>query len=192
MANLRTFIAVELASSVKTRAGQLIAKLRASGAEVSWVRPENMHLTLKFLGHVREEEMTDLCRVVTAAAAQIESFEILVRGAGAFPTIDEPRTIWIGIDEGAEALCELQSAIDEALKRELGFPKEARRYVPHLTLGRVKRESDPAREELTQLLAAAADFSGDLTAIDEVVVFTSFLRRSGPEHEAIVRAPLGG
>jgi 2'-5' RNA ligase len=192
MSSLRTFIAVELASSVKTRAAEAIRALRETGAEVSWVRPELMHLTLKFLGHVREEETLDICRVVAAAAAKIEPFEILFHGVGAFPQPDAPRTIWIGITEGAAALIALHESIDLALKQELGFPKEARRYVPHLTLGRVKRESDPARELLTEQILAADDFAADLSAVDEVVVFSSFVRRSGPEYEAIGRATLDG
>ena len=192
MPNLRTFVAVELAAGVKARAAEAVRLLAESGADVSWAATGSMHLTLKFLGNVREEEMPDVCRVVTAAAAQVETFEFLCRGIGAFPRNEEPRTIWIGIDEGAEALCGLQATIEDALKRELGFPKEARRFLPHLTLGRVKREADPARNSLVELINQMADFKADLTAVDEAVVFSSFLRRSGPEYEAIVHAPLSG
>lgn len=192
MPTYRTFIAVDLAAGVKARAAEAIRQLAASGAEVSWVATENMHLTLKFLGNVREEEIPDICRVVSSAAAGMEAFEIICRGIGAFPSLEEPRTVWIGIDEGSDELCQLQSSIEDALKRELGFPKEARRFLPHLTLGRVKRESDPSRDALASLIAAAGDYDADLTVIDEVVVYSSFLRRTGPEYEAIVRAPLQG
>jgi 2'-5' RNA ligase len=191
MARIRTFVAVELAPSVAARAGELIDKLRVSAAQVNWVQTRNMHLTLKFLGDVPDTETPDICRVVAAAARQFEPFEITCRGVGAFPAADHPRTLWIGIEDGSEELCALQAAIEDALKAELGFAKEARRFQPHLTIGRVKHEPPSARGELGELIVKHAHFDADLSVIDEVVVFASFLNRSGPPHEALGRAELG-
>lgn len=192
MPRIRTFVAVELGASVAARAGDLINKLRVTAAQVNWVKTQQMHLTLKFLGDVPDIETPDICRVVSRVAKGFEPFEITCRGVGAFPSNEHPRTIWIGIEDGAEALCELQAAIEGALKEELGFPKEARRFQPHLTLGRVKHEPPSTRGELTTLLEQAAHFDADLAVIDEVVVFASFLHRSGPDHEALGRSELGG
>jgi RNA 2',3'-cyclic 3'-phosphodiesterase len=158
---------------------------------VNWVKTQHMHLTLKFLGDVPDTETPDICRVAAAAAKKFEPFEITCRGVGAFPTAEHPRTLWIGIEDGAEALCELQAAVEGALKQELGFPKEARRFQPHLTIGRVKHEPPSASGELAELLTKHAHFDADLSVIDEVVVFASFLSRSGPNHEALGRAQLG-
>jgi 2'-5' RNA ligase len=191
MPRLRTFVAVELAPSVTARAGLLIDKLRVAAAQVNWARTQQMHLTLKFLGDVPDIETPDICRVVTEAARGFEPFEITCRGVGAFPTNEHPRTLWIGIEDGAEELCALQTAIELALKEKLGFPKEARRFQPHLTIGRVKHEPESAKGELTELLKRHEHFDADLSVIDEVVVFASFLHRSGPDHEAIGRAELG-
>jgi RNA 2',3'-cyclic 3'-phosphodiesterase len=191
MPRLRTFVAVELAPRVKSRAGDLIDKLRVAAVQVNWVKTQQMHLTLKFLGDVPDTETPDICRVVAEAARGFEPFEITLRGAGAFPTNEHPRTIWVGIEDGAEALCDLQAAIEAALKDKLGFPKEARRFQPHLTIGRVKHESPSAKGELTELLEKHAHFDADLSVIDEVVVFASFLGRGGPSHEALGRAELG-
>ena len=138
MASIRTFIAVELSPRVLQRAGDLIARLSAAEAKINWVRPEQMHLTLKFLGDVPDTETPDICRVVSQVAAQFEPFEIICRGAGAFPNRERPRTLWIGIQDGAEELKALQAALDEALKKELGYAKEPRGFHPHLTIGRVK------------------------------------------------------
>lgn len=190
MARLRTFIAVELASSVLGKASQLIKVLQGAGADVNWVKSPHMHLTLKFLGDVPETETPDICRVVAEAAGTVEPFEIVCRGVGAFPDIQNPRTIWLGFSQGVEELRELQSAIDSALKKEMGFGKEQRRFHPHLTLGRVKRLDETTRAALETLLAKNADFDGDLSVIEEVVVFASFLGRHGPTHEALGRAPL--
>jgi RNA 2',3'-cyclic 3'-phosphodiesterase len=192
MPRIRTFVAVELAPRVMKRAGDLIDKLRVASAQVNWVKTQQMHLTLKFLGDVPDIETPDICRVVAEVAHGFEPFEITFRGAGAFPTSEHPRTLWIGIEDGAEALCELQSAIETALKEKLGFPKEARRFQPHLTIGRVKHESAAAKGELKELLEKHVHFDADLSVIDEVVVFASFLSRSAPSHEALGRAELGG
>ncbi len=191
MPRIRTFVAVELATSVTARAGLLIDKLRVSAAQLNWVRTQQMHLTLKFLGDVPDTETPDICRVVAEAARRIEPFEITFRGVGAFPTAEHPRTLWIGIEDGAEELCVLQAAIEGALKEKLGFPKEARRFQPHLTIGRVKHVPPGSEGELTELLKQHQHFDADLSVIDEVVVFASFLRRTGPDHEAIGRAELG-
>jgi len=192
MPRLRTFIAVEMPPRVKARAGELIGKLRAAGADITWVRPEQMHLTLKFLGDVPDTETPDICRVVKEVAAGFEPFEIICRGAGAFPSSREPRTLWIGIEDGAEELRRLQAALDEALTVKLGFAKEQRGFHPHLTMGRVKRAAPGTRDELAALLDQLGDFDADLAVIDEVVTFASFLDRKGPTHEALDHAELGG
>jgi 2'-5' RNA ligase len=192
MPRVRAFIAVEMSPRVIARAGKLIDELRVSGAEVNWVRPQQMHLTLKFLGDVPDTETPDICNVVSRVAAKCEPFEVVCRGAGAFPGVARPRTLWIGIGQGSSELKELQGAIDEALKKELGYPKERRGFHPHLTIGRVKHEPPAEQGRLEQLLLAHADFDGDLAVIDEVVTFASFLGRGGPAHEALGRADLGG
>jgi len=190
MRSIRTFIAVELSGTVIARAQEAIKLLKTSGAEVGWVSAAQMHLTLKFLGNVPEVETPDVCRVVADAAARVEPFEIVFRGLGAFPRTSEPRTIWLGIDQGQKELAELHGAIEEALQKEMGFGKENRKFHPHLTLGRLRKESDPAREELARLIQENAGFDGDLTIVEEVVTFASTLGRQGPDHEPMGHASL--
>ena len=191
MPRLRTFIAVEMSPRVIGRVGDLIDKLRVAAAEVNWVRSQQMHLTLKFLGDVPDTETPDICRVVSQVTAGFEPFEIVCRGAGAFPNIQAPRTLWIGIEDGAAELKSLQTALDDALKSELGYGKEQRGFHPHLTIGRVKREPPGSAGELARLLEQHSEFDADLAVVDEIVTFASFLDRHGPTHEAICRAPLG-
>ena len=192
MPRIRTFIAVELSPSVKSRAEVLIGELSAAAAEINWVRPQHMHLTLKFLGDVPDIETPDICRVVSKVAAASEPFEITCRGVGAFPSSDRPKTLWIGIADGAEQLVQLQKAIDDALKNELGYGRELRAFHPHLTIGRVKQLLPGGRDDLIHLLKKHADFDADLAIVDEVVTFSSFLSRQGPTHEALDRAELRG
>jgi 2'-5' RNA ligase len=191
MPRVRTFIAVEMSPRVITRAGDLIDKLRVAAAEINWVRPQQMHLTLKFLGDVPDTETPDICRVVAEVAAGFEPFEITCRGAGVFPNLREPRTLWIGIEDGADELKRLQAEIDDALKAKLGYAKEQRGFHPHLTIGRVKRELPGAHGQLAELVEKNAHFDADLAIIDEVVTFASFLGRGGPKHEPLDHAELG-
>jgi 2'-5' RNA ligase len=192
MPRLRTFIAVEMSPRVITRAGDLIDKLRLADAEITWVRPQQMHLTLKFLGDIPDTETPDVCRVVSQVAADFEPFEIICRGAGAFPSNQQPRTLWIGVADGGDELMRLQAAIDERLKAKLGYAKERRGFHPHLTIGRVKRVAPGGHRALADILAENAHFDADLAIIDEVVTFASFLGRQGPTHDALGRAELNG
>jgi RNA 2',3'-cyclic 3'-phosphodiesterase len=192
MPRIRTFIAVEMSPRVIGRADVLIDKLRVAGADVTWVRPQQMHLTLKFLGDVPDTETPDICRVVKEIAGQFEPFEIIFRGAGAFPNAREPRTLWIGIDDGGEELKRLQAELDEALKTKLGYAKERRGFHPHLTIGRVKRMDNESGDHLRRLLEENAHFDADLAIVDEVVTFASFLGRQGPTHEPLHHAELSG
>jgi RNA 2',3'-cyclic 3'-phosphodiesterase len=188
MRRIRTFIAVELGGNVTGQATKLIRTLQKTGVEANWAPVTQMHLTLKFLGEITEAEMVDVCRVVQSATAEVESFEIIFRGAGAFPSLANPKTLWIGVDDGAESLIELQSTIEAALYKELRYPREHRRFTPHLTIGRVKRDND--LEPLVEALAANADFDADLCVVDEVITFSSTLTSNGPLYEALAVAPL--
>lgn len=190
MDKIRTFIAVELAPEIRTRAVELVESLRPAGGDARWVEPHNMHLTLKFLGDVREEALADVCRVVTKAAADFAPFDITLGGAGAFPDTRRPRTLWIGVTRGQPELVRLQTAIERVLAKR-GFRKENRAFHPHLTIGRV-RESGPAMGELGQRIQNHADFAAGDSTVRDVVVFASHLSPAGPTYEPLARAPLIG
>lgn len=190
MQPLRTFVAVEISPEVRSQALRLIDRLRASGAKVKWTEAANLHWTLKFLGDVPAVEVVDVCRAVQEAAAPFTPFEIVARGVGAFPSIGRPRTLWLGVGEGAEPMELLFQAIDRTLG-ELGYPPEPRHFTPHLTLGRV-RDGGAGTAELTELLKKLADFDAGAMTVDEVVTFSSTLSRDGPTHEPLARAELQG
>ncbi len=188
MKKIRTFVAVDVAEAVRERAAQLIELLRGAGGDVKWVEPHNLHLTLKFLGDVAETEVNSVCQAVARAAAGMPPFLMSVQGAGAFPHIGRPRTIWIGVEEGTEPLQSLQRAVDKALK-PLGFPKEQRAFHPHLTLGRIRR-GGPELHALSDRLREQQGFDAGSSMIDEVVVYASYLDRSGPTYQAMSRVAL--
>jgi 2'-5' RNA ligase len=150
-----------------------------------------MHLTLKFLGSVPDVELNDVCRVVKQAVAPVEPFEIVFRGLGAFPNPRQPRTLWLGVEQGSEEIIELQQAVEQSLQT-LRFPKENRRFLPHLTLGRVHLSPGPELDELADIIEDHAEYDGDLTIVDEVVVMSSFLEHNRPpQYQPIGHCELG-
>ncbi len=189
MSSTRTFVAVEVSDGVRSRAVDLIGRLRrASDAKVSWVAPASMHMTLKFLGDQSDEDVAVICQAVREGAARVEPFEFYCRGAGAFPDAHRPRTLWLGVTEGLDCLRKLHAAIDAALVARR-FSKDRQSYRPHLTIGRV-RSAGPQVQLLAEALRSCQDFDAGPTAVDEVTVFASTLTPSGPKYDVLALAPL--
>src|SRR3954470_15566060 len=184
---IRTFIAVTVSPGIRQAALKLAALLGPAAGDVKWVAPENMHWTLQFLGDVEQLELHAVCSAVSTAALEIDSFDLEARGAGAFPAADRPKTLWIGAGAGGQAMVALHDAIQRKLDR-LGYRSEHRRFVPHLTLGRVGRDSTP--RPLVRELAGLAEYEAGSMLIDEVTVFASKLTSDGPVYEVLARAPL--
>jgi 2'-5' RNA ligase len=185
----RTFVAVETSSAVRQRAAELIELYAASGAKVSWVKPHNLHLTLKFLDEVPLNSVPEICAAVQRAAAECEPFQLEICTAGAFPSPGRPQTLWLGTGDGSEPLGKLHAALERELK-PLGFPKEQRRFAAHLTIGRVRR-SEAGAAELGALIKQHAAFSAGRFLVAELVIFSSELTPQGPIYDALSRAALG-
>jgi RNA 2',3'-cyclic 3'-phosphodiesterase len=187
---LRTFTAVELTKAIRARAEELIKALASTLADVKWVEPHNLHLTLKFLGDVHEREIAAVCAAVARGAAEVEPFEVEVRGAGAFPTAARPRTLWLGVAAGTEPMIALHGRVEDELA-ELGYREEHRRFQAHLTIGRV-RGTGPGIAELGDRLRQHADFLAGRMTVSKVTVFASTLTPDGPIYDVLGTAPLGG
>jgi 2'-5' RNA ligase len=191
MALLRTFVAVEITPEVRSTALRLIERLRPAPVKVTWTKADNLHYTLKFLGDVPMEKTADICRAVQEAVGPFSPFEMVAAGTGAFPSASHPRTLWLGITEGAEPM-ELLFQAAERLLEPLGFPREHRRFAAHLTLGRVRSGSPAGFNELAELLRKHADFDAGAMTVDSVTVFSSTLGRDGPKYEVLSRAEMRG
>lgn len=180
-----------MAASAETRrrAAQLTRELQPHAADMKWVAPENTHWTLQFLGDVEDTALSAVCDAVSGAVRDFEPFGLTARGAGAFPSVDRPRTLWIGAAEGSDDMIALQSAVEAALA-DLGFHGENRRYVPHLTLGRAGRRRNP--RTLADVLREFAQYDAAGSVVEEVVVYGSQLNCDGPKYHVIGRAALGG
>ena len=145
---LRAFIAIELPTEVTQHLGNLIQHLRGRGPSgVRWVRPEAIHLTLKFLGSIDVGRVTPILEALERSVQGQLSFRLHLEGAGAFPRLQAPRVLWVGLSGDVETLHRLQQGVEESLAA-LDFPPEKRPFSPHLTLGRVQRPLSPHDREL--------------------------------------------
>ncbi len=142
MEQIRTFVAIELDKSIKDGLADLQDQLKAKAPKgaVRWVRPEGIHLTLKFLGNVPVERIEGVIKALEEACQGFSPFSLSVGGLGCFPNLKRPRVIWVGVEEPTGELAALQAAIEKALVK-LGFQPEERKFQPHLTLGRLKRQA---------------------------------------------------
>jgi 2'-5' RNA ligase len=189
MARLRTFIAVELLPAIRARCVALQEALGRSGADVKWVEPDNLHVTLLFLGEVDERDVPALCRAVATACAGLVPFGMSVDHVDCFGDRRRPRTIWAGLGAGKLDMVALHDALEPPLL-ELGcYRREDRPYTPHITLGRARgnRPSDRLAQELDR----QAGWRGGECQVGEVVVLSSELRPEGPVYTVLSRAPLG-
>jgi 2'-5' RNA ligase len=190
MARIRTFVAVGLDAAVRSRVVALQDALARTGADVKWVEPENLHITLLFLGEVVDREVIDVCRAVAACCAERDGFAFEVGGVGAFPNLRRPRTLWAGVAEGKEELVDLHDALEEALTDLGGYRREERAYTPHVTLGRMS--TDQNDDQLIPAMTSHAEWQGGLVQVREVLVMSSELSPRGPRYSVLSRAKLGG
>jgi len=188
MSKTRTLIAVVATDEVYAQALSTIQSLESLTDNVRWVAPDNLFWALQFLGEVDDIDIYAICRAVSRVASDMAAFPLSARGVRAFPSIDKPRSVWLGAGEGGDTLSELQDRIEESMAK-LGFRPERQRFTPHLTLGRVQQGSHGG-SPLSQRLAELADFDGGRMEVDEVIVYGSELTREGPTYHVLGRAPL--
>ena len=189
MARARTFIAVELPSDIRDACVGLQESLASAAPNVKWVEEENLHITLLFLGEVDDRDLVGVCRAVQKVCAALEPFALTIAGAGCFGDALRPRTIWVGIGEGTAELVALHRAIEEELVESSRYRREARRFEPHVTLGRAK--GDEAAEALPAALLRERDWKGGEFDVSQVRVLSSELRRDGPVYAVLSTAKMG-
>jgi RNA 2',3'-cyclic 3'-phosphodiesterase len=180
---LRTFVALELDASVRAAVADYLATLR-SVPGVAWARPENLHLTLKFLGNVATARLPALTERLAAATATLPSFVMHVAGVGAFPNLARPRILWVGCE--AAPLGALATAVDAACVRA-GFAAEARAFHPHVTLGRIR---EPGRRDRFPFLATDGGRTFGSSAVAAIVLFASKLGSGGARYTPLATIPL--
>jgi len=184
---------VPLTEEVKAAALQAQRRLRdAWGDKVKWVEESNMHITLKFLGQTEVGRLAQVEGILGRVASEFDPFQVGTGGVGGFPSLERPRVVWYGLTEGGDALAAVADAVEQSLA-ELGFEVEGR-FHPHVTLGRVRRESGGqglGRLADAEKEGAPDERQGPSMRIERYVLMESILSRSGPTYRVLREFPLG-
>ncbi len=181
---MRAFIAIDLPESIQAALGQQQAAFRAACPDARWTRPEGIHLTLKFLGEISDDQVRQVTEAL-AGLTPFASFSIAVKGFGFFPDARRPRVFWVGL-EAPPALGELANRVESCMEK-LGFAREERSLTPHLTLARFKvPRPQPA---LQALLTQRGELSLGQFEVSEFFLFESKLSPHGAEYRKIARFP---
>jgi 2'-5' RNA ligase len=182
--SVRAFLAVDLSDEAREMLTRVADRLGdALPPDVRVIPPENLHLTLKFLGNFPEAELPRLVRAVLPRVIKTKPFEIEIGGLGAFPSARAARVVWVGVMEGGAPLARLARQLESATSR-VGVDRERRPYRGHLTLARLRT---PARVHLDEL----GDTGHAPVPVREVVLYRSDLSSSGARYTALARFPLG-
>jgi 2'-5' RNA ligase len=188
MQTIRSFIAIPLSPTLRQNCGRLIERLAEAMPEVKWLLPENLHLTLKFLGEVDNRLVPEICELVRETCADTPVFTLQLRGVSAFPDLPRARVIWARPIQGQQVLEPLADRLEQRLA-DLGFRPEGRSYRAHLTLGRLPNGRRPTDELFAAIEREAGRDLGSMR-VEEVQLIASYLDRFGTTYSVMDRVAL--
>ncbi|HDD53686.1 MAG TPA: RNA 2',3'-cyclic phosphodiesterase [Thermosulfidibacter takaii] len=181
---MRAFIAMELSPQVKESLRKLINDLKSRNIKGRWVPPENIHLTLRFLGNIEEDQVKAIEQLLEEVAEEADPFQISIEGLGAFPHPARPRVLWVGVKEGTTTLQRLYQIIEKGLVR-LGFPPNDKSFKPHLTLARFKNPLERTRRLVYQTCKEFQEKEWDRMEATSVILFESILSPQGAQYRKV-------
>lgn len=179
---IRTFVAIDLPESIKQDLEKLQSLMMTETRGIRWVKPENIHLTLKFFGNVEIGRILQIERAIEKIVRNYKPFQLTPKGCGAFPSIKNIRVIWAGLEGDLNILLDLQRNLELEFE-SIGFPREERAFSPHLTLGRAKNITRD--EKIGKSIVKAAGFQSSPFWVSEIVIFKSTLTPSGSVYNRI-------
>jgi 2'-5' RNA ligase len=174
--SIRTFIAFKLPENILSGLQKTQESIQKSGLRLKWVRPKNIHLTLKFLGNVDGINIDRIHTAMKNSAKQQPPMSLAAKGIGVFPNIKRPRVLWAGISGDTDVLIDFQKALDKELEMT-GFPREKRPYKGHLTLARIKDRVNP--KQLVDVMSNFGHFSSEPFSAEKAILFKSELKPTG-------------
>ena len=193
---IRVFVAVELTRELRQALGLAQAQTKerlmrrlATDARIQWVRPESIHLTLKFLGDVDEGRIQAMRAALDGTLGQTSRFSVDVGGLGVFPNARAPRVLWIGLADTSHRLSRLAADVEAAFT-PFGFPTEGRPFSPHLTLARIKEQARDVGQALTASGALTEAVTAGSLAVGSVALMRSELKSSGAVYTRLWEVPL--
>jgi 2'-5' RNA ligase len=190
-ASQRLFVAVPMPPDALAACRALLDPVRTGphARAVRWVRTENLHLTLRFLGEVPEGQVSAVGAAVGEAAAGLDAFHVILAGTGVFPADRHPRTIWLGIEQGADELGAAVRALDGPLTN-LGWQSETRPYRPHVSIARTDAAAPAETLAAAEALRAAADGWRVAFEAATIALYRSHLGAGPPRYEPLVEVGL--
>lgn len=189
---MRMFLAIRIPEEPSQAISRFIEHLRRHHLEAAWVKPEAMHLTLRFLGNVEADTLPKLMEELERRMAGLPKPTLLVRNTGAFPSLKRPSVVWAGVETVRGSLSPIQQACEQAAQA-IGIPRETKTFHPHLTLARIRNPQ--AAQSFASFLSAHGaanaplEFGRDFEA-EKVILFSSELTRQGPIHRPAKELPL--
>ena len=179
MEQIRTFIAIGLPDKVKKELANIESVLKSGNTTpVKWVDPDSIHLTLKFLGDIDADRISEVLDYLREASTDISPFTLKIEGLGVFPNPKRTQIVWAGLDGDMSELGRLQQNIETGMDK-LGFKRENRKFSPHLTLGRVRNQATPAERERLGTVVTGTPFSTGFINVDSINLMKSRLTRQG-------------
>jgi 2'-5' RNA ligase len=184
---VRSFLAINLSPEANRVILDSITGFRFLGKSVRWVRPENIHLTVKFLGDQTPSAIRDISAALQEVASGLQPFEIKIGPTGIFPSLKRPRVLWIGTKGNNEAIRRMHGLVEEALSH-VGIEKDDRPFSPHITIGRIKGRP-PSQDSIIRLLKS--DLPPEVTLVDRFCLYQSRLTPAGPIYKPLSIHPFG-
>jgi 2'-5' RNA ligase len=184
---VRIFLAIDLPTKLLELLEEYQNRLRSAQADVRWVRPSNIHLTLKFMGELPESDVVKVVETCKDVCRGEGAFSLNLEGTGAFPNQRRPRVLWVGLAGDAGRLSGLQGRMEQALGK-VGFPAEGRAFSPHLTIGRFRSERNLAK--LLEI-ASRSKIASEPFPVEEVLIYESRLTPQGPQYTVLAKCTLG-
>lgn len=186
MEQIRSFIAIELPDEVKSALTRLEDRLKSGGDyPVKWVDPNNIHLTLKFLGNISSGRISEITAALETAVQGMPPFHLDIKGLGVFPNTRRVQVAWVGVSGALDRLTELQQRIESNVA-PLGFPTESRPFSPHLTIARLRDyATSDDRQAFGQLIASTRFEGNSGFDVDYVNLMSSQLTREGPVYSRL-------
>lgn len=187
---IRSFLAFELPSEIKKVVARVSEELRQSTLKARWVKVDNIHLTVVFMGNIETEDIPAIAQGVNEVCQTFGSFDLSIKGVGCFPNRSNPRVLWLGLDGDLEPMSDFRDALQGNLTG-FGIKEEKRKFKPHLTLGRFRKPKKMDSNE-EQLLSKYEDLSSPVCSLKELILFKSDLKPTGAVYTKMEAWPLTG
>jgi 2'-5' RNA ligase len=186
----RLFVAIDIPADVKERALEMRRALEADGWQARWVKPEALHLSLRFYGNQPVDSVPGLIERLRFATGAAHAFELRTASAGLFPNARRPRVIWLGVEDHTGTLAQIATSIERE-SRDYGIDPETRPFRPHMTLARVRPEEIATIHDISRHFAGFERLAPLRFEVDHCSLIRSELRREGPIYTVIERFDLG-